>query len=101
MTPLQKRFRNVMQILGEPVTIGTNPTSSMIAPISTGNALVYLNQGDLNGISARPIYGAYVPHDASVAENDTFVWGALSLTVYKVLNLNSRQQTLAKLLVIA
>lgn len=100
MSPLQKRFRNVIEISGDPVTIGGSSAHALMSPISYSQAAVYMSLSELDSATSRPLYGAYTAHDSPGIADDTFEWSGSSLTVRKVMHLRARGETVAKLMVL-
>jgi len=100
MSPLQKRFRNVIEISGEPVTIGGSDSHALMSPISYSQATVYMSLSELDSATSRPRYGAYTSYDSPGAADDTFEWSGSPLTVRKVMDLRAKGQTVAKLMVL-
>jgi hypothetical protein len=101
MTPLQKRFKNVIERMGDTCTVNSVASAAMFAPISPSSVKTYLEDAVFNTISARPIYLGYVGYSVAASPAQTVVWRGVNYTIKKVFELRARDQTIAKMLVLA
>ena len=99
MTVAQRRVRGAVSLRGDAFTVGVDSRVGVFSVLSMSDAEGYLTAAEI-GAAAIPVYAAYVAFDDSTAVNDTVVWNGLSLTVKRVVDLRSRDVTMAKLLVL-
>ncbi len=97
MTPLQKRFKRVIQFNGETLTINTTPQVGLFGIVSPGQARRYVNDGVVNSVSNRPFTTLYLSSDATISESDQVDRAGVTLSVLKVLDLRQRGEVLARL----
>lgn len=99
MTPMQRRFRKLLQRFGESFVSAGRTGTGVITTLSSGNASNYLTRTELDA-AGRPIRIAYVPFDDTTAEFATLTWDGLILTVKRVVSVRFRGVTVAKMLVL-
>ncbi|HEY0867648.1 MAG TPA: hypothetical protein VGE01_09720 [Fimbriimonas sp.] len=99
MTALQRRFRKIVQRLGEPYVSGGDTRTGIFAPMSSGFAGTYLTSAEL-GAAARPIRVAYVAFDDPTLEGAALTWNGYTLTVKRAIQVRFRGTTVARMLVL-
>jgi hypothetical protein len=100
MTVLQSRFCGLVQRFGEAFTVGGNARTGIFAPVSPGQASIYLSSAELE-VAARPVRVAYVRFDDPTALNDSVSWDGMALSVKRVVKVRFRGVTVVKVLVLA
>ncbi len=100
MTALQRRFKSVIQRLGDSY-IGTHGAGFALTGIlSVGQAKLYLDDTTAAALN-RPIRAFYVSHDDPAVVADSITWAGLTLAVKKIIELRFQSAVIAKMLVVA
>src|SRR5690242_17960408 len=100
MTPLQRRFKKIVERFGDAYTVSSTTGVGIFVPVTTGQAGTYLTSSEL-GAAGRPIRMAYVPYDDATSAGASIVWNTLTLSVLKAVPIRFCGTTVAKLLVVA
>jgi hypothetical protein len=98
MSALPRRFKSVIERMGDPYTAGLESRKAVVAVLDGKRAAGVLTQTEIDAL-AKPIWLAYVPHDDASAVNDSVNWDGLSLSVKKVVKARARGETVAKMVV--
>lgn len=96
---LPKRFRGVIERVGESMTIASAITQAIVAPLSASEAADYVNATELEGAN-RPLQLAYVPFDAAANAEDAVTWQAHPYNVLRAIDLRYQGETFARMLVL-
>lgn len=100
MNAIQRRFRMVIERLGEVLTVAGSDRKGIVSTISSSRAAVWLTSAEVEAC-VRPIQLAYVPFDDTTTANQAVVWDGRTYTVKKVVNARHRNQIIAKMLILA
>lgn len=100
MSPLQRRFKNVINRVGEAFTVSGSARQGIFAFIAPGAAATYIDSGTLASLG-RPLRAAYVPFDDTTATGNSVSYAGLTLTVEKALDLRHANEAVARLLILA
>lgn len=99
MSALQRRFKNVLERIGDTFTVSGNNRKGIFAILPLERAKGFLTQAELDA-AGRPLRMAYVPYDDTTAVTNTVSWDGLTLTVRKALSVRAKGETVARLLVL-
>ncbi|MCH7903168.1 MAG: hypothetical protein IH944_01220 [Armatimonadetes bacterium] len=99
MTVAQRRVRGAVALRGDAYTVGVDSRVGVFSVLAMADAEGYLTAAEI-GAASLPLYAAYVAFDDATVVTDMVVWNGLSLTVKRVIELRSRDVTVAKLLVL-
>ena len=97
---LRKRFRGVIWRLGETMEVGGTATTGILTLLGAEGARTLLSDAEL-AVATPPFYMAYVPFDAEATVGDTATTPDGDFNVVRALDLRHRQETFARLLVLA
>lgn len=99
MTPLQRRFKGVIERVGDGFTVGGSARKGVFAILPVLRALDYLPQADVDS-SGRPMRLAYVPCDDATGAGDSVSWNSQTLSVKKAVEVRVQSVTVVRLLVL-
>ena len=99
MTAIQRRFKNVLERIGDTFTVSGNSRKGVFAVLPVEKAKGFLTQAEVDA-AGRPLRIAYVPFDDTTAATNSVSWDGLTLTVKKALNVRAKGETVARLLVL-
>src|SRR5262245_60558989 len=99
MTALQRRFKNVLERIGDTFTVSGNNRKGIFAVLPNERAKAFLTQTELDA-AGRPLRMAYVPFDDATAVSNIVNWDGLTLTVKKAIGVRAKGETVARLLVL-
>lgn len=97
MSPTQRRFKNVINRVGEAFTVGGNARQGIFAFIAPGAARTYMDAATIDSVG-RPLRAAYVPYDDPTTTGNTVTYASATYTVQKALDLRHRNEAVARLL---
>ncbi len=100
MSPIQRRFRNVINRIGEAFTVGGNARLGIFSIISPPVAEQYIQVTTLASLG-RPMRAVYVPFDDVTATGNSVSYSGLTLTVEQALDLRHCGEAVARLLILA
>lgn len=100
MNPIQRRFRRVIQRLGETYTTSGRTGFGVFTTVGPGLAGTFLTKAELDA-HGRPLRFAYVPADDPTTLATNLTVNGLVLTVLKAIDLRHRGSTVARLLVLS
>jgi len=98
VTVLQRRFKNVLQRIGETFTVAGNDRKGVITIAGRKRAEDFLTDAEF-AAATPPLRIAYVPYDDATAESETVAFDGRSYAVLKVVNLRAKGETVARILV--
>jgi len=99
MTAIQRRFKSVLERIGDTFTVSGNNRKGIFAILPLERAKEFLTQSELDA-AGRPLRMAYVEYDDVAAVTNSVSWDGLTLTVKKALNIRAKGETVARLLVL-
>ena len=100
MSALQTRAKNAVLRVADTFTVSGNARKGWIRICSYGRALLYATPAEVDTYS-RPLRILLIPHDDPTSVGDTVVWNSLSLSVKKSADVRFRDETVAKVLLLA
>ncbi|MBS1706248.1 MAG: hypothetical protein JST40_10265 [Armatimonadetes bacterium] len=100
MSPMQRRFKSVIERLGSLVPLNSVGQKMLLTTISPSAARMYMTDGDLQMVWNRPLAAAYVPFDCSAVATDTVSWQGNSYSIARAINMDAGGETVARLLVL-
>lgn len=99
MTAIQRRFKNVLERIGDTFTVSGNNRKGIFAVLPLEKAKGFMTQAELDA-AGRPLRMAYVPYDDATAVTNSVSWDGLTLTVKKAISVRAKGETVARLLVL-
>ncbi len=96
MSAVPKRFKSVIERIGDTYTVGGNSRKAIVFVLPKDRAHDFLTQVEIDA-GAKPLRLAYVPHDDATVATDSVTWDGLSFTVKKVVAARARGETVAKM----
>ncbi len=99
MTALQRRFKNVLERIGDSFAFGGSSRKGIFTVLGRERAKDFLTDAEIATL-ALPMRLAYVPFDDTTAASDTIIWDGFTLTVKKVVGLRAKGESVAKILVL-
>ena len=100
MSPVQRRFRNVINRVGEAFTVSGNARQGIFSILSPYAAEQYIDATTLAAVG-RPMRAVYVPFDDVTATGNSVSYAGLTLTVEQALDLRHQGEAVARLLILA
>jgi hypothetical protein len=100
MSPVQRRFKTAIELMGDAFTSGAATRRAIFAFISSGQALSYLSPSELD-LCTRPLRLAYVPYDDPAGVSDSVVWNGRTFVVKKAVGARWRGELVARLLLLS
>ncbi len=97
MTPLQRRFKYVIERLGDPFEVDAQQRMGVFAVLAGAKASDLLTETEQQG-AALPMYLAYVPFDDTTALSETVAWNGRSLAVAKAIDCSFQGATIVRIL---
>lgn len=99
MTPLQRRFKRIVDRFGEAFTSAGHSAKAIFTPVSSSVVNTFLTWTE-SDVADRPIRMAYVAFDDTTTESAMIAWNGLTLTVKRVVEVRFEATTVAKMLVL-
>ena len=100
MSALPARSKAAILRVADTFTVSGNTRSGWFRICGYGRALLYATPAEVDTYP-RPLRLLTVPHDDVTAVGDTVSWNGLTLTVKKAVDIRLRNESVARLLVIA
>jgi hypothetical protein len=99
MNALQRRFKSVLERVGDGFTVGGSERKGVFAVLPLERVKDYLTLAEVDA-AGRPIRFAYVPYDDPTAANDSVSGDGLSLTVKRAVAVRAKGVTVVRMLVL-
>lgn len=100
MTALQRRFKSVLERIGDDFVSDSGAGKGVFAVLPVERAGDFLTSAELEA-AGRPIRFAYVPFDDGTEKEDEVSWNGLTLEVVKAVDLTAMGETVARMVVLA
>lgn len=97
MTPLQRRFKYVIERLGDPFDVGAQQRVGVFAVLASAKASDLLTESEQQG-ATLPMYLSYVPFDDTTTLSETVDWNGRSLVVVKAIDCSFQGATIVRIL---
>lgn len=98
MTLVQRRFKGVIERLGDTFTVGAVAGKALVAPLAFEDAQTYLTSSEI-AAAALPIWALYVPFDDATVAGATLTWNGLSYTVQRAVDWRFQDAVAFRLLI--
>ncbi len=99
MSPNQRRFKGVIQRLGDAFTVGGSSRSGIFAVLPAEQHAAFLTSSEITS-AGIPIRSVYVAYDDGTATGDVATWNGGAYDVKRVIHLRLRGETVVKLLIL-
>jgi hypothetical protein len=99
VTLLQRRFKAVIERLGDTFTVGGTPGKALVAVLPFADAQTYLTSAEITA-AAKPIHAMYVPFDDATATAAAVDWNSLTLTVLRAVELRLQDESVLRMLIV-
>lgn len=100
MTLIQRRFKAVIERLGDTFTVGAVAGKALVAPLAFEDAQTYLTSAEL-AAAGLPIWALYVPFDDVTPAGATLTWNGVSYTVQRAIDWRFQDAAALRLLIAA
>lgn len=98
MTAAARRFRSMVDRLGETFSVGVTIHTGVFSNVNVGTAKSYMSAGEVDGAHV-PLYVCLVRDDDTTTVDDSVSWNGLTLVVERVLESRFGGEVAAKMLV--